>query len=100
MREKINEKIMYTMYKRNSKWLGIIDYKSLCFILIYMFILINILDFLNLNLETSIYIFLFLTVPVICILVININQESAITVIFYIFKFFLNRKNRYKKNNI
>ena len=59
MREKINEKIMYTMYKRNSKWLGIIDYKSLCFILIYMFILINILDFLNLNLETSIYIFLF-----------------------------------------
>ena len=84
MKEKFNEKIMYTSYKRNSKWLGIIDYKSLCIILVYICLIISLLDVINLSIEKSIYVFLFLTVPIISIMFVNINNESAINVILSI----------------
>ncbi|MDO4282117.1 MAG: hypothetical protein Q4D02_00610 [Clostridia bacterium] len=91
MRNKINEKILYTTYKRSSKWLGIIDYKSLCVILIYIFIVINLLDIANIALEKSVYIFLFLTVPIISIIIVNVNNESAINVILSILTFMMHR---------
>lgn len=103
MRNKINEKIMYTSYKRNNKWLGIIDYKSLCVILVYVWLIISILDLINLSFEKSLYIFLFLTVPIISIMLININNESTINVIICILKFILSKgiyidKTFYKAN--
>lgn len=104
MLNKINEKVMYTSYKRSSKWLGIIDYKSLCFILAYIWIIFSILEIVNISLEKSIYIFLFLTVPIISVVIINVNSESAINVIFTIIMFiikkgiYVDRKN-YKKLN-
>lgn len=103
MRNKINEKVMYTSYKRNNKWLGIIDYKTLCVILIYVWLIINILELINLSFEKSLYIFLFLTVPLISIMLININNESTINVIISIIKFFINKgiyvDKRYVKMN-
>ena len=30
----------YSNFKRENKWLGIIDYKSLCILLVYIFIVI------------------------------------------------------------
>lgn len=87
MKEKFNEKIMYTSYKRNSKWLGIIDYKSLCIILVYIWLVISLIEVVSLDLEKSLYIFLFLTVPVISVMFININNESTVNVIFYIIMF-------------
>lgn len=91
MKNKINEKIMYTSYKRNNKWLGIIDYKSLCVILVYIWLVINVLDLINLSFENSLYIFLFLTVPIISIMLININNESTINVIICILKFIMSK---------
>lgn len=91
MKYKVNEKMMYTSYKRQNKWLGIIDYKSLCVILIYIFIIISVLEIVNLDLEKSFYIFLFLTVPFIAVMFININNESAISVVLTILKFVINR---------
>lgn len=91
MKNRINEKIMYTSYKRNNKWLGIIDYKSLCVILVYIWLVINVLDLINLSFEKSLYIFLFLTVPIISIMLININNESTINVIICILKFIMSK---------
>lgn len=103
MRNKINEKIMYTSYKRSNKWLGIIDYKSLCIILVYIWLVINILDLINLDFEKSLYVFLFLTVPIISIMLININNESTINVIICILKFIISKgiyvDKTYYKNN-
>ena len=91
MKYKINERMMYTSYKRENKWLGIIDYKTLCIILIYVFIIISVLEIVNLDLEKSLYIFLFLTVPFVAVMFININNESTISVVLAILKFVINR---------
>jgi len=92
VQNRINEKIMYTSYKRNNRWLGIIDYKSLFIILVYVFIIINVLDILNISFEKSIYIFIFFTVPIVSVMIINVNNESIISVIISITLFMLNKK--------
>ena len=56
--EKENNKVeIYLNYKRNNKWLGIIDYKSLIFICVYIFFIVSILKFIPIKLEYLIYLF-------------------------------------------
>lgn len=88
----MNEKEIYLNYKRNNRWLGIIDYKSLMFLVIYLFVIWNIINFLNINLEYKIYIFLFLSIPITVLLCMNINSESAIDTLIIIIKFKLKSK--------
>lgn len=88
----MNEKEIFMSYKRNNKWLGIIDYKSLAFLGIYLTILWNILELIPTVLEYKLYIFLFLSIPICVILCININDESAIDVVIIIFKFSFKNK--------
>lgn len=102
-----NKQAIYKNFNRKNKWFGIIDYKSLVILLVYIFCIITILKFINLNMEYSIYIFLFFTIPVISAVFININNEVAIDVIIIIIKFyfkklvFVNIKDKkYYKNNI
>lgn len=83
-----NKQIVYKNFNRNNKWLGIIDYKSLVFLVVYLFLLVTILRFFSLNLEVSIYIFLFFSVPIFAAVFINVNNEVAIDVILIILKFY------------
>lgn len=97
----MNEKEVYMNYKRNNRWLGIIDYKSLTFLIIYLVTIWNIIDCIPITLEYKFYIFVFLSIPVSVMLCININSESAIDVVItmlrYSFKnkIFLNTKYLY-----
>lgn len=86
-----NKQVIYKNFNRNNKWLGIIDYKSLVFLVVYLFLLVTILRFLSLKLELSIYIFLFFSVPIFAAIFINVNNEVAIEVIFIILKFYVNK---------
>lgn len=88
----MNEKETFMNYKRNNRWLGIIDYKSLTALVIYLIVLWNSLNLTGINLEYKIYIFISLTIPVIVLLCIHINDESAIDVIIIILKFSLKNK--------
>jgi hypothetical protein len=88
----MNEKEVFMNYKRNNKWLGIIDYKSLIFLVIYSVVLWNILGIIPLSLEYIIYIFFLLFIPVLSLLCININNESAIDVVLIILKYGLKNK--------
>lgn len=90
--QKINEQRIYSNYKRNLKFLGIIDYQSLVVIVIYIIAIISILKILPLSIELTIYIFMFMVIPVIAIFCININNESTIEVLIIIIKFILNKK--------
>lgn len=90
--QKINEQRIYSNYKRNMKFLGIIDYKSLVVISMYVIVVISILRVLPFSTEIIIYMFMFLVVPVIAIFFININNESTIDVILIVIKFILNKK--------
>ena len=101
-----NKTAIYKNFNRKNKWFGIIDYKSLVILLVYVFCIITILKFININIEYSIYIFLFFTIPVIAAVFININNEVAIDVIIIIIKFYFRKlffvnikgKKNYKNN--
>lgn len=88
----MNEKEIYMNYKRNNKWLGIIDYKSLVFFVSYLAIVWNILNLLHINLEYKIYILMILIIPVAVMLCMNINSESALDTVITIIRF--NCKNK------
>lgn len=93
----MNEKEIFMNYKRNNKWLGIIDYKSLTFLVIYLVVIWNGIDFFGIKLEYKIYIFVCAAIPVSVMLCININSESAIDVVITILKFGF--KNKIYVNN-
>ncbi len=90
--QKINEQRIYSNYKRNLKFLGVIDYQSLVVIVIYIIAIISILRLLPLSIEFTIYIFMFMVIPVIAVFCININNESTIDVLIIIIKYILNKK--------
>ncbi len=86
-----NEKVqIYSNYKRKNKWLGIIDYRSLVVIIIYVFVVVSILRIVPLKLEYLIYVFIFLVIPVISILLINLGNDSAIDMLLIMLKFTFN----------
>ena len=100
MEKENNKAEIYLNYKRNNKWLGLIDYKSLIFICVYIFLIVSILKFIPIKLEYLIYVFIFLVVPVIAIIVINVGDDSAIDTLMIIFKYCLNNKIYVKKEYV
>lgn len=90
--KQINEQRIYANYKRNAKFLGIIDYKSLIVVVIYIVLIMSILRILPFNMEILIYLFLIFVIPVIAVFCINMNNESTVDVLLIILKFFLNKR--------
>ena len=88
----MNEKELFMNYKRNNKWLGIIDYKSLTFLVGYLAVIWNAINLLNIPLEYKMYILISLSIPVTVVLCVNINSESAIDVVITVIKFNLKNK--------
>lgn len=87
-----NEKINYTNFKRANRLYGIIDYKTVSILLIYLFILIELIKKLNFSFEVSLYILSFMVIPVIALLLVNQRQENAIDVLIFIIKFIFQKK--------
>ncbi len=84
-----NKIIIFSNYKRNNKWLGIIDYKLLTIIVIYIFLILIILRYINLKLEYTLYILSIFLTPVIAIVCITIQNGDGLDVLYTIFKFYL-----------
>lgn len=90
--KQINKQKIYRFYSRKSKWHGIIDYKSLIFIIFYVFVIIKILSFLTISIIIKLYIFIFLVLPMLIFTLLNINEESITDKMIIILKFFYNKK--------
>lgn len=88
----MNKKQIYSNYKRNNRFLGIIDYKSLTFLVVYCILIWNIVNFFNISLEYKVYLFLILIIPIIAIFCVNINEESAFDILIIIIKYLFRRK--------
>jgi len=86
------KKQIYSNYKRQNKWLGIIDYKSLVFIVIYGFIIFLLIKKINFSFTVSLYIFIILMSPLIVLLFINTNNGSAIDILIILLKYFFKNK--------
>ena len=90
--KRINEQRIYSNYTRNLKFLGIIDYKSLTVVIIYIVLILNIMRILPINAEFAIYGFISLVVPIVAIFCVNLNNESTVDVICIILDFYTKRK--------
>lgn len=82
---------IYSSYKRNLKWLGIIEYKSLVILIIYLLIIWGILKPIQINFEMKVYIFSFLFLPVFLLFVIERDNVNSSDAIISMFKFIINR---------
>ena len=100
--KKYNKQKIYKNFNRKNKWFGIIDYKSLVVLVVYIFIIFTILRYTNIKIEYALYVFMFLTVPVVAVVFININNEVAIDIIYIILKFYFKQgmyvNKKYKKS--
>ena len=88
----MEKKNIYYNFNRKNKWLGIIDYKSLLIIIIYVIIVINAIKIFNVNFNIAIYILILATLPVIVICTIDVNNETCIDMLLIIIRFFKHKK--------
>lgn len=88
----IEKKEIYSNYKRQNKWQGIIDYKTLTFIVIYCIVMLYVIIKLSLSFNLSIYLLCILISPILVVLFLNGKNESAIDILFIIFKYVCNMK--------
>lgn len=89
--KKVNEQRIYSNYTRNLKFLGIIDYKSLMCVIVYVIFVLNVIKLLPISIEMAIYIFIILVIPVVAVFCVNMHNESTIDVILVILEFYLKR---------
>lgn len=90
--EKINCQEIYNFYNKKNKWLGIIDYKTLLFLIIYIFCIIKLISLIPFYYLYKIYIIAILVLPVIIFIFFNINEECAVDKLKTIILFYLKRK--------
>lgn len=86
------KKQIYSNYKRQNKWLGLIDYKSLLFVITYGLVIIFILKKISFNFVISFYIFIILMSPFLVLLFVNTKSYSAIDILVIIMKYFFKNK--------
>lgn len=89
---KIEQGRIYPNLNRPSKWLGIIEYKVVVIVLIYMVILWLILGIFIDNNMTKLYMELIMVVPVLVVFYTYINEDNSIYVIYTIIKFVVSVK--------
>lgn len=83
---------VYENYNIKAKFLGVITYKNLIIIGVYVFGIFKILSLFNLDIVYKSYIFMGFSIPVIVAFVVNVNGDNIIDTIKILIKFYTNRK--------
>ena len=86
------EKESFSNFKEDFKWLGIIDYKSLIILLIYLIILWNLSGLFINNIIYRIYIEVILAIPIFGFFYSNKSSENVSDIIYVILKFVFSPK--------
>ncbi len=93
---------IYANYNRSNKWMGIIEYKLLVFVLIYIFLIVKLISLFHLKFEISIYFFSVLVFPILSIALTSINNENSLnsikTLIAFLFKSGIYIDKKYQRN--
>ena len=72
--------------------MGIIDYKSLVLLLLYIVIVWNITGIFTSNILIKAYVLMILIIPILTIFYTYLNEDSIIDVIYVIAKFYISPK--------
>lgn len=79
-------------YKFKNKILGLIDYPTAVFNIIWNLIIYLFLKNISINISTRIFIFSTLSFPILLLTIIGFNRESPIYTVKYIFKYIFSTK--------
>lgn len=89
---KIEEKTIYPNLDRENKFLGIIDYKSLILLLIYVVGVWKISSLIFAKVMFRIYAVVILSIPIIGLFYANKNEDNITHVIYVILKYLFSKK--------
>lgn len=82
----------YPNFKQSVKWLGILDYKAIIFVVCYFFLIFFLLRIFIQNILIAVYITSILTIPL-CVMVYSyMNQEDIFLMIKIVIKYIISRK--------
>ena len=90
--EKINKQEVFNYYNKKNRWLGIIDYKTLVFSIMYVYLIVKLVFCFNISYTLRLYIIVNLILPLIIFILLNINEESIIDKLYIIIKFMMFRR--------
>lgn len=88
---------IFPSFRRQNKWLGIIDYKSLIIFGIYLYLIYIICIALNLPTKLILSIIIIATVPLFAIYISNDKEESIVDIMLVVLRFYLSNKKYYYK---
>lgn len=86
------EKDNYSNLNRSSKWLGIIDYKSLIILLVVMFAIWNVLGIFLEDTIYRIYVLAIILIPFVGLFYANKSHENISDVIYIVLKYMISPK--------
>ena len=78
---------VYSNLEKPVRWNGIIDYKTLITVAVYIFLIWNVTSILAVSMFTRLYIVLILTVPFIVFIKSYINEADIIFILIIILRF-------------
>lgn len=86
------EKDTYSNINRKSKWLGIIDYKSIIILLAYIVIMWNVTGVFLTSVIYRVYIVIILVIPIVGLFYSYRSAEDVTSVIYTVLKYTVSPK--------
>lgn len=83
---------VFNRFKRESKWLGIINYKFLIVSITYIFVIFNILKIFPISFKIQVYLFFLLISPIIGLFFVFLGNENAFEVLKNMVKYYISLK--------
>lgn len=93
----MDEEKTFPSFRRQNKWLGIIDYKSLIVFVIYVFVIYQICNLINLSTTSLVTVLIVSIIPLFALYFVNSKEESIIDIVYIILRFYLSNKIYYYK---
>lgn len=79
-------------YSFKPKLLGIVDYNTAIFILIWSIFIFCLLNLLFTNISLKVFLFIVLCFPIFLFSIVGLNNENILYIFSYLLKFYLYKK--------
>ena len=91
----MEKKKIFPSFRRQNKWLGIIDYKTLALFGVYLYVIYLICNLIGLSSSSMTATLIVSSVPMVAILFVNSKDETAIDILITVVRFYFSKKTYY-----
>lgn len=90
-KEELKSKV-FGNFNRKTKWLGLVDYKTLIFLAIYVYSIYCVTGIFNVKMLARIYILVIFSIPVVILTTMYMNEESVVDMFTVVLKYLVRPK--------